>query len=471
MRLLGILNVAATGLRAHQAAIRTAGHNISNVNTEGYSRQRVTFTPVYPQPAPRGYQLGGGVLATDLRGMRDEFVERQLVTEKGFLGAGEARQRPLQRMDALFNELNGEGIHRSMERFFNELRDLHANPESLDHRAGVRSAGQIFTERIRNTATALEKLRLDLNSDISDEITEINRLSAEIANLNDRISAIEAGGQEASDFRDRRQLALNDLGGRIAITTFEDNDGRTVVVGPGGKPLVEDGTAAVLESQPDANGLLQVFHVSANNRRVDVTADISGGALFGLIQARDVDIATTQNDLNEFVFTFVERFNQQHRVGFGLDAVGNRDFFTPLAAQADAARGFSVDDGILNGDAGLRAVAVAQDVNALPGDNRNGIAMSDLQHDPSFFGGRATPGERLARIVRDVGAADRNNDFDIEFQDIKVTQLENLRDSVAGVSLDEEMLDLVKFQNAFQASARVVRIVDEMLEQVINLKR
>ena len=243
------------------------------------------------------------------------------------------------------------------------------------------------------------------------------------------------------------------------------------MVGPGGKPLVEDGTAAVLESQPDANGLLQVFHVSANNRRVDVTADISGGALFGLIQARDVDIATTQNDLNEFVFTFVERFNQQHRVGFGLDAVGNRDFFTPLAAQADAARGFSVDDGILNGDAGLRAVAVAQDVNALPGDNRNGIAMSDLQHDPSFFGGRATPGERLARIVRDVGAADRNNDFDIEFQDIKVTQLENLRDSVAGVSLDEEMLDLVKFQNAFQASARVVRIVDEMLEQVINLKR
>jgi flagellar hook-associated protein 1 FlgK len=168
MRLLGILGVAGSGLRANQVAIRTAGHNISNVNTDGYSRQRVTFVPVSPQPAARGFQLGGGVLATDLRGLRDEFVERQLIVEKGFLGAAKTRQRPLQRMDALFNEMNGEGIHRSMERFFNDLRDLHANAESLDHRAGVRAAGEIFTERIRNTATALKELKLSLNINISD---------------------------------------------------------------------------------------------------------------------------------------------------------------------------------------------------------------------------------------------------------------------------------------------------------------
>ena len=480
MRLYGILAVARSGLQANQVAIRTAGHNIANVNTAGYSRQRATLRPIHPQPAPRGAQLGGGVQAVDLRGVRDEFVNRQLVTAKGALGAAEARQRPLQRIDALFNEMNGEGVHVALERFFNSMRSLETNPESLDHRAGVLAAGEIFTERVRQTAGALDNLRLGLNQNIADEVVEINRLAAEVADLNDRIAATEASGGQASDLRDRRQVALVDLGTRVDITSFEDPDGRTVVIGPRGKPLVEDGTAAALEVIPDADNLLQVVHVAAvprtaagapNGRRVTITDDVRGGRLFGLIDSRDVAIANAQDDLDEFVFTFVERFNLQHRQGFGLDGLGNRDFFTPLAAQADAANGFSISDHIFAGDNGLRAIGASEAADTLPGDQRNALALADLQHDPTFFGGRATPSERLARIVRDAGAADRDNDFQLDFEDIKVNQLQNLRDTVSGVSLDEEMLDLVKFQNAFQASARVVRIVDEMLEDVVNLKR
>jgi len=472
MRLLGLLDLSRSALAATQVGIRTAGHNIANVNTEGYSRQRVDLVAAEPLPAPAGFQLGGGVRAESLYGVRDEFVESQLVIEDAGLGASEARSRPLERIDALLNELNGEGIHTALDRLFNSFRDMAAHPESLSHRSSVRAAAQILAERVNATASAVRHVQEGLDTDVNDHVNEVNRLSTELADLNARIASVEATGQEASDLRDRRQVALRELAGHVDITAFEDRTGRMVVVGPRGKPLVEGDTAAMLVTSRDADNRLLVMHEAPTGRQVDITDDIAGGGLYGIITTRDVDLVDVRDRLDEFAFTFSNQINDIHRAGFGLDGNGNRELFAPPAQQQDAAEGMAISAAVAND---LKVIAAATDLNGLPGDNRAALALADLQTVDLFPTGVAPPsmtsGEFLSRLVRDVGAMTRDNDFQIEFQTLKVDQLNNLRESTSGVSLDEEMLDLTKLQAAFSASAKVIQSVDEMLGVVLSLKQ
>ena len=470
MRLLGLLDLSRSALTATQVGIRTAGHNIANVNTPGFSRQRVEYVSAEPLPAPRGFQLGGGVRAGSLRGVRDPFIEAQLVVEDAGLGDVEARSRPLERIDALMNELGGEGIHTALDRLFNSMRDVAAHPESLSHRSSVRAEAQILTERVRATAQAVQAVREGLDIDVLDHVNEVNRLATDVASLNDRIAAAEASGQEASDLRDRRQASLRELAGHIDIRVFEDDAGRTVVVGPRGKPLVEGITAAKLVTERDASNRLLVEYESPTGRRTDITDAIAGGGLRGVITARDVNLVELGDRLDEFAYVFANEINAIHRVGFGLDGIDNREFFAPPPQQQGAALAMAVSDDVLSD---VKAIAAATELDALPGDNRNALALSDLQDVDLFPTGVAPPsmtaGEYISRTVRDVGAWTRDNQFQIDFQTLKVGQLNNLRESTSGVSLDEEMLDLTKLQAAFSASAKVIQAVDEMLGVVLSL--
>ncbi len=499
MRLFGLLDLSRSALGAHQVGIRTAGHNIANATTPGYSRQRVDFEAAEPHPAPRGFSMGGGVRAESLRGLRDLFVERQILAEESALATEEAQRRPLAQVDALLNEMGGEGLHSSLDRLFNAFRDLAAHPESTAHREEVLAAADSFAYRMRQAADGAHAIQSQLDDEVGSHVDAVNDLSKQIADLNGRIAAVEAGGQEASDLRDRRQLALREIAQHISVNVFEDEDSRVMVMGPGGRPLVEHDSYFRLEVRrpevdPGADPAerdtwLRVFHVSGTGREpVDITDGIrgatdqeiadwlagdetpedpsGGGALQGILYARDVTLQTLRDRLDEFAFGFVEAVNQVHRQG--VDRTGNpgEDFFSPLNGQEGAAG----DIGLALTRADRIAAAKSGDPdNPAAGDNRNALDLAHLQSDPLF--GAATPGERMSWIVRDVGAWAAENEYRLEFQTLKLDQLDSLREARSGVSLDEEMLDMIKLQNAFSASAKVIQSVDEMLTTVMQLKQ
>lgn len=482
-RLFGLLHQSRTAMTSQQLGLQTAGHNVSNVNTPGYTRQRIDLYAQNPT-LMRGIMVGNGVRVGDVAGVRNVFVEGQLIGQEGALGFATARQAPLNQVDAFFNELRADGIHDAMVNLFDTLHELTTDPSSLENRSAVQTAAQTFVDRARSTAVAMQRVRSGLDIEVQSTVDTVNRLTAKIASLNSAIAQTESGGAQASDLRDARYVAIRELSGLIDVRAFEDDRGRVSVIGPAGRSLVDGDQFGTLRAIPDPTSPepdppLQIFYIAQSGENVDITNTIQSGALGGLVAARDTDLTQIENRLDEFVFAFVSEMNNQHRQGVGLDGVGQnhpnagdpgRDMFVQPAVATRAAATLALDsDFATNVD--VIAAAADQANLGLPGDNRNALALVAVQYQDILDGNSATGGEFYSRLVRDAGALAQNNRFNLELEQGKRDQLDQLREQTSGVSIDEELVDLIKYENAFDASARVIRATDELLDTVLDLTR
>ena len=457
----GLLNMAGNALLAHQQAINIAGNNIANVNTPGYSRQKLIMAPSNPQQTPIGL-LGHGVDAVRVERVYDRFVGVQINTESQSLGCWQAQQQVLEGVEIIFDESGGFGLSQAISDYFNAWQELSMDPEGQTPRQMVISRGEVLANTFQQKYAAVQSSQRGIDADIEGAVATINQLTTQIADLNRKIIDTETTGYTANEYRDQRDLALKELSALIDISTFEDQSGAVKVSMNGGRTLVDGVIHRDLTTRVNpASGLLDVHWVSSDGSTVDITGSISGGKIGGWLEARDVTLQDYLTRLNELADAIMQEVNTAHAAGFGLDGSTGNDFFSGTDASDMQVNTFLVNN--------LNLIAAAPDAGGVPGDGGNAVTIANLQHREVLSGNTATFDEFYGSLVSDVGNEILAVNAYFQHQSDMVTQLENYRDSISGVSLDEEMVNLVKFQSAYDASAKLISTADELIQTVLSI--
>ena len=476
--LFGVLDVANRGLTITQQGIRVAGHNIANVNTPGYSRQRQVLAAQAALPRASGH-LGTGVEQLTIDRVTDTFIEAQLLKQHGSLSSSEAQARVLSLVEEVLNEQNGEGVSAALSRLYDAFSDLAsaAPPGAPAEREAVRAAARSLVEVVHGMDAQLRDLQASMNHEIQSAIPEINSISQRIADLNGRIIELELQAP-ANDLRDQRDELLRDLASRVEVTSFEKPDGSIVVMMGGGASLVDGVHVRRLDTAPDPTHpfdptFSRILWVD-DGFSYHVTDEVGAGSLGGQLRARDDLIPSAIRSLDVLAYNLARGVNAVHTAGVGLDGtVGG--FFASPAAVEDAAR-----DLALHGNIVARADAIAAGLTPAPGDNRNALALAALRDAPATLvlpgdppgppsGPNRTILEHAGAVVADVGQQARTLGQASNHQARILEDLQNRRDETSGVSLDEEMAGLVQLEAAYQANARVLSTVSRLLDDLLSM--
>lgn len=484
-----LLSIGKSGLFASKKSLATTSHNISNVNTEGYSRQQVkTKTNV---PLGQGdFVMGSGVNIQSVKRVHDTLIEKRLnsaVTDHSF---HDEKKFQLERVEEVFNETTTEGINKVLNRFFNSFRELANQPENETVRAVVRDNAKIVMSDFQRSREQLREVRAGINNKIQNAAIDINTLSHSIAKLNKDITRLEISGGETGDLRDQRDLAVKNLAEYMDVHTYEDEKGQFVVSTPGAGSLVTGGVVSELKtgsvirgntgSNKDESNLELYF---ADKPTAPITENIRSGKISALKKARDEDIQELEDQLDQLAYTIVKSTNAIHKKGFineelPLDENGNPyvlgskkmtgiEFFKDLTDVKGAADLIDLSNDVKND---LNNIATALSPNS-PGDNRVAIAISKLQHEKIVGNADATLEEHYLKSVGKIGLSVSKARIDTEQSMGILAQAKSIKERISGVSIDEETANMVKYQHAYEASARVIRAADEMFQTVLGIMR
>lgn len=458
---------------AAKTAIATSGHNISNANTEGYTRQRVQQGTDVPRPGPGSNAIiGTGVHVKRVERINDDYIEKQLRNSGKEMAHLEEKELVLKQTEDIFNEMGGEGLNRLMARFFNEFRKLANDPNSEAVRQSVREASQAMVNDVKRLRKEIDEVRRHIDNKLEGNAAEINAAAREIRDLNVKIKTMELGGAVANDLRDKRDTALKKLGSYMDLNMYTDKDGNYMVDIKGMGPLVagsEVESFSVYRSPADENGKVENaldVKTSASASSV-VTHRISGGKMGALLEVRDKTLSEIQDKLDDLAYNLTNAVNQVHEQGFTRDGATGVSFFKRLATKERAAEYLDLSDDI---KFNINNIAAAGQPDA-PGDNRAAIALSGLQGLRIMSGGQSTVDDFYNSIVSEVGVNSARTRSTLNQQRDIQTQLTKVRDQISGVSIDEETANLLQYQHAFDASAKVIQVADEMLRTVLELKR
>jgi flagellar hook-associated protein 1 FlgK len=465
MSILSTLSIGAQALKAQQLAIQTTGHNLANVATPGFSRQRVDLVTAYPSFVG-GTFVGQGVDVAGIQRVVDRFTEAELLSLHGGVGYSESQSQALSDIQEVFP--TSGGVNGALSAFFGALSDLSNNPAGLSERVSVVGKARALGENLAVTRQTLTSLQQNLDKDIQSAVERVNILTEQIAGLNGQISSTEVRGGPANDFRDQRQSLLQELTQLTGATSREDRAGQ-VTASAGGLLLVGGVRFATLGSGTvNSAGLHAVTYRSPDGTTFDASALLTAGKIGSVLNARDTQVQDVIDRLDLFAKTLVDQFNTQHALGFDLNGNPGGNLFKPIALTAGAAANVQADAAVV---ADPRLIAAAQSASALPGDNRNALALVGLGATAIAALGGLTLEEHFLTLIGDVGSRAEGAQSRFDFQQALLTQTQARRESVSGVSIDEEMTKLIQFQRAFEASSRVVRSADEMYQALIEMVR
>ena len=462
--LFSTLNSSSMALNAHSRAIETAGKNLANVNNPNYARQRVIYGDRGTVDTPEGaVSLGLEVLS--VKQIRDTLLDRQLMREIGLSGSLDSQQAALSRaLAGLGQDINGSadvkatgsstgGLGAAIDDFFNAFQTLASRPTDAGARQTLLQKANILTSTLNEADTRLGQVQSDIDTDVSANVDTANNLISTIADLNSQIARFEVSKPgSAVDLRDQRQARLEDLAAIIPVKVTDLGDGQV-------KLTVKDAGSANIDllSGNTIYGTL-AFNGTAVTGGASATAIALGsGSMQGSLTVRDGAVQTLRDNLNSFSSQLVTSVN----AAYNPASTAGGDFFNAAGTTA----------GTIGVNTTLTAATLVTGAGAA-GDNSIATAVANLANQNfSVSGGDAfdgTFGQFYSRSVSDLGQALSTATSRSADQDKIQTLVRNQRDTVSGVSMDEEMADLVKFQRAFQASSRVFSVVDELLDTVVN---
>lgn len=453
------LNSGRTSLQTNQKAIEITGLNVANVNTEGYSRQSPHLTP-YPALSFGDFFVGTGVTVGSVMRSHDVFLAGQIKDKSAEVGLESSMLNPLAELERVIGIGDGS-LSDEFDQFFDAWRQLSTNPGGEVERQAVLQQGELIGRAFSNVYKETQQVIKNINSTLTSKIDGVNLMLDEVAQLNTRISAVEMSGQDANSDRDRRDLLLKGLSQIIGATSFETSNGTASVQLANGMPLVEGGNANHINAVLSGTNVNLELNFGTSTLALDRTA--LGGEFRGLYEVRDVMIPDVVNRLDQLAYTFATEVNAMHQSGSGLDGVSGRDFFVQPAAVTGASSNLQMNITSTN------QIAAGGDPYVGPGDNTNALAI--LQLEQAQLLGNDTLVSFYGKIASTVGVeAARNRQAAQGYKD-SLIQLENMRDGMDGVSLEEEMINLLKYQRGFEASARFLSTVDDMMAILMTLKR
>ncbi|MFC4403529.1 flagellar hook-associated protein FlgK [Gracilibacillus xinjiangensis] len=532
------LEVAKRALHAQQSALYTTGHNISNANTEGYTRQRVNFAQTSPYPpASRNRpeiagQVGSGVAAGSIERIRDSFIDKQYRQENTKVGYYEAKADMMSKLESILNEPTDQGLSETFDLFWKSIQDLSTNPEDAGTRSVVKERGIAVAEAFRYIESSLQGVRENYAIEIGVEGTEINSTIDQINQLNGQIAKIEPHGYVPNDLYDQRDLLIDELSQYVDIElSYKKSSGQPSPIAEGlvsielkgeGITLVDGtGNSGQVGSDQAVNHIfadfdddhnLETLYFANPDRNIKpedqlqnlsdgtltATASIAGneydvqGKLKAMIDGSGyLDGGEPAGEINEFladldkmVANFVEEFNSVHRSGYGLNNTTGVVFFNGTSAAT-----ITVNEDIIK-DPELIAASTEEfdeDGNSTGGSTGNGenaIKLTEVytkRYEQFSEDGKAAIEDLSAElkdkqsikgfyesVIGEMGVVAEESMRMQNNSAILRQQVNESRQAISSVSLDEEMTNLIQFQHAYNAAARNMTVVDEMLDRIIN---
>lgn len=535
------LEASKRGLFTQQSALYTTGHNISNANTDGYSRQRVNMEPTlgYPgiglnQPKTAGY-IGTGVQAHSVQRIRDEFIDRQYRQESNKLGYWESRTDAISQMEDIMNEPSDYGLNEAFNLLWKSFEDVSTNPESASSRKVAISRGEHLADSFNYMDTQLKQIQSNLGNEINVSTTQINSTLKQIAEINKQIQAVEPNGYLPNDLYDARDVLVDQLNEYLPVSIAHVKSGGnalefaegalTITYKPvGGGPAITlvdskkfaqlqtDGSSGKITGDDTSNLFTEIKVTGVEDlsaHEAGTVTSTQGPILYGNLEAAKGKLAAlidsygyvegaenkgyypeTLNKLNQLANVFMDAFNELHKKGFTLAdgttvSVAGSDFFEGIGAG-----GIKVTDAVL-GDSNLLAASSkiseegngkwaielsnlqtkgisASGFNVIVDNATTAITLLNPNADPIGHLDGATFQSFYQSLIGKLGVDGQESQrMQTNAETLQLT-VSNNRDSMSTVSLDEEMTNMITFQQAYNANARMITVVDETLDKIIN---
>lgn len=476
-----LFDIASSGITAQRLAMEVTGENISNVNTEGYSRQRVIMENK-PVSTSNGFALGTGVQISAVQRSYDNMLQLQLVNANSSYQEGLAQQSALEQIEPTFNSLTSDGLGTSVAKFFGAFQDLSVNPSGAAERQAVLTRAQIMVDSFHQADASLTSVASTADNNLVGITAEATDNARNLALVNQQILATNSVGGNANELMDQRDLLLRKLSDQAGISYSIATDGTASVTLNGGAQLVAGTRYATLYTNatgaPATNDIMisglgnpPPANVPATDTLVGTVGDGAaiGGKLGGTMQVRDDVVPKYRSLLDEMANKVVGQVNTLHAAGYALDGSTGNDFFDSTGVTAG---GIALDSGISAVKIAAGLPTATDPIPTSSGNNVNAVKLANLGSTSfAFSTGNATLGNFYNSLVSQVGV-DTQGTQNVTTQNAAfVKQLNALRSSNSGVSLDEELLNLTMYQRAFQGSAKVVNAASDMLDIVLGMVR
>ncbi|MCQ4088153.1 flagellar hook-associated protein FlgK [Saccharibacillus sp. JS10] len=516
------LETAKRSLYTQTTALSTTGHNIANANTDGYSRQVVKMkaTSAFEVPGLRNWvsagQLGSGVEVTSISRVRDSYLDDQFRNENSGFGSWSVRQETLSKLEAIVNEPSSTGLSTVMNNFWSSWSDFSKDPQDITNRKIIKETTLAMTDSLNQTAKQLDSMTTDITANINLKATEINSLLQTIADLNSGINKVERMGNNANDLSDQRDYAVDQLS-KIANVTVTKLDtgyqvnlgGAIAVNGTTVTPVTEASLKAAYDGGTLNKGEVHGMFISRDNYVVDYRNQLNtlantlangefeltlpagsvlpDGTTLSVVNADGTETSTTFSNatgnrtLTSDTKVKVDGINGLMKIGYTVDGTtpsAGVDLFTSgSGGEAITAGNITLNSQIQNNPnliaSSFRVTgAGTTGETVVKGNAGVALIMADMKSTRFDFGSAAsapvTIDDYFSSITGQLGVQSQEASRQTQNATDLSGQVETLRQSVSGVSLDEEMTNLVKFQQAYNASARFMTTFDEMLDKLIN---
>jgi flagellar hook-associated protein 1 len=439
------LQIGLSGTSAARRAMEVVSENVANVNTVGYSRRRVdqgVITSLTPMAGQNSKEVGSGVRVIGITRLRDSILDTSFRTQSSAYSGAAVRADVAARAEEVLGTLD-DGMPVAMGAFWASWERLSSNPGDTASRLEVISSGERIATSLRAASAQIKSMESLIDTRSRDVVHRLNTYATQIAQLNSQIGDAVFRGAAPNDLLDQRDQLLDKIASLVAVSTMTDGNGVTSVY-VGTFPLVDGSTANQMST--NASGT-PVWNFSG--------APVAlSGELGALQEARDLTLPGIRTSLDEIALVMRDVVNEQHRLGMTLDGGAGGDFFTGTSA------------GDIRVSASLTPRGVAAGQSNSPADNRNALLMAQL-------GTRSVPGvgsvdSLVINLASRLGESAASTDQMARVLGGSLSAVEDQRQSLMGVSLDEELADLVRYQRAYEAAARVMQVADEMLDRLIN---
>lgn len=459
------INSTVQALSAHSRSIEITGKNLANVNNPDYARQRVIYGDRGTVITPQGAE-SLGLEALGVEQIRNALLDRQVVREIALKASYAAEQSGYQRAQASLGQnidrsksvtdataAGASGLAGAIDDFFNAFQSFAARPTDEGERQTLIQKAGILTDRFQLADSRLAQVQSDMNSEIATNVDDVNGLLASIADLNAQIGRFEINAPgTAVDLRDQRQARIEELAAKLPVEIRDLTGSQVQIVAKDGS-----GNDVVLVNLATVQGAVAFNGTQVTAGSPATALALSGGSIQGLLNARDGGIKALRDDLDALAKQLVTSVNGAYNP---TSATGN--FFDPAGLTAGTIK-------LVNT---LTAVNLKASDGGPAGDNTIALAIANLANTPfSVAGGDSIDGTYstfFSKTVSKLGQALATANSKTEDQSNIERLVRSQRDSVSGVSLDEEMADLMKFQRAVQASSRVFTVLDDLLDVVVN---
>lgn len=486
-----LFSIGRSSLRTSKKSLATTSHNIANANTEGYSRQTVTAETNTPVQVGKNI-VGTGVNVKTIKRVHDKLIEKKLGHSISNYNFDKSRANHLSNLEEIFNEINSEGMNKILNRFFNSFRELSNQPENEVVRTLVRDNANIVVSDFKRISNEITSVKERIDTQIGSIVVDSNGLATNIAELNKEITRLENMGGETGDLRDQRDHAVRQLSEFFKVNTYEDEKGQYVVNIVGAGSLVAGGATNLLKHGKIGGDEVGSYKSEARSEiffeqggsKTPMSEKILSGQLGALTRTRNDELTLLRSQLDEMAHGLVHITNAIHRRGYvnkklptdqngnvindpSLGKITGINFFKEPLNLKEASQFIDLSEDVKND---LNNIATGLEPNS-PGDNRIAIAISKVQHEKVLSGSSKTFEETYLQAIGKIGLSTGKAKVNTEQSKGILAQAKSIKERISGVSIDEEATNMVKYQQAYEASAKMIRTADEMFDSVLGMIR